>query len=152
MTYLRSSSSSPFGLSLQSGVVTAYYHSPNHPVFNVRLLRTKLPHILLYHIQKSSPWSLHLLPSNSISNIFLPTYSWSLLMTCSYHLSLSSLIFIPNLIPNFLIIRICIIWQKFYTGCFSCRTPPHLSGVGAGIKKHRNVPPMAGFLSPFLMI
>ena len=32
---------------------------------------------------------------NSISIIFLPTYSWSL-MTCPYHLSLPSLIFIPN--------------------------------------------------------
>ena len=27
----------------------------------------------------------------------------------------------------------------------SCRNPPHLSGVGTGIKRHRNVPPMAGF-------
>ena len=34
--------------------------------------------------------------AHSISIIFLPTYSWSLLMTCPYHLSLSSLIFIPN--------------------------------------------------------
>ena len=33
-------SSSPFGLSLQSGVATAYHFSPNRPVFNVRLLRT----------------------------------------------------------------------------------------------------------------
>ena len=33
---------------------------------------------------------------NSISIISLPTYSWSLLMTCPYHLSLPSLIFIPN--------------------------------------------------------
>ena len=32
---------------------------------------------------------------NSIS-IFLPTYSWSLLMTCPNHLNLPSLIFIPN--------------------------------------------------------
>ena len=33
---------------------------------------------------------------NSISIIFLPTYFWSLLVTCPYHLSLPSLIFIPN--------------------------------------------------------
>ena len=33
---------------------------------------------------------------NSISIIFLPTYSWPLLMTCQYHLSLPSLLFIPN--------------------------------------------------------
>ena len=39
---------------------------------------------------------LLLFSGNSISIIFLPTYSWSLLMTCAYHLSLPSLIFIPN--------------------------------------------------------
>ena len=33
-----------------------------------------------------------LFPSNSISINLLHTYSWSLLMTCSYHLSLPSLI------------------------------------------------------------
>ena len=37
-----------------------------------------------------------LFPGNSISIALLPTYSWSLLMTCPYHLSLPSLIFIPN--------------------------------------------------------
>ena len=40
--------------------------------------------------------SLFLFPGNSISIIFLSTYSWSLLMTCPYQLSLPSLIFIPN--------------------------------------------------------
>ena len=39
---------------------------------------------------------LFLFPSNSVSIIFLPTYSWSLLMTCPYQLSLPSLIFIPS--------------------------------------------------------
>ena len=39
---------------------------------------------------------LLLFSGNSISIIFLPTYSWSLLMTCPYHLSLPSLIFISN--------------------------------------------------------
>ena len=39
---------------------------------------------------------LFLFPGNSISIIFLPTYSWSLLMTCPYHLSLPSFIFIPD--------------------------------------------------------
>ena len=34
--------------------------------------------------------------------------------------------------------------KKFYAGCLSCRNPPHLSGLGTGIKRHRNVPPMAG--------
>ena len=35
-------------------------------------------------------------PGNSISIIFLPTYSWFLLMTCPYHLSLLPLTLIPN--------------------------------------------------------
>ena len=39
---------------------------------------------------------LFLFPGASISIIFLPTYSWFLLMTCQYHLSLPSLIFISN--------------------------------------------------------
>ena len=39
---------------------------------------------------------LFLFPGNSISIIFLPSYFWSLLITCPYHLSLPSLIFIPN--------------------------------------------------------
>ena len=39
---------------------------------------------------------LFLFPGNSISIIFFLTYSWSLLMICPYHLSLPSLIFIPN--------------------------------------------------------
>ena len=39
---------------------------------------------------------LFLFPSNSISITLLPTYSLSLLMTCPYHLSLPSLVFIPN--------------------------------------------------------
>ena len=39
---------------------------------------------------------LLLFPGNSISIILLPTYSWSLLITCPYHRSLASLIFIPN--------------------------------------------------------
>ena len=90
-------SSSPFGIFLQSGVATAYYLPPNHPVFNVRLLRTNFPHILLHHIQNLLfGFPLLLFPGNSISIILLPTYSWSLLMTCPYHLSLPSLIFIPN--------------------------------------------------------
>ena len=39
---------------------------------------------------------LFLFSGNSISIIFLPTYSWFLLMTYPCHLSLPSLIFIPN--------------------------------------------------------
>ena len=39
---------------------------------------------------------LFLFPVNSISVNLLPTYSWSLLMTCPYHISLLFLIFIPN--------------------------------------------------------
>ena len=47
---------------------------------------------------------LFLFPGNSISITLLSTYSWSLLMACSYHLSLPSLIFIPN--PSILTIRL----------------------------------------------
>ena len=39
---------------------------------------------------------LFLYSGNSISIIFLRTYSWSLLITCPYYLSLPSLIFISN--------------------------------------------------------
>ena len=39
---------------------------------------------------------LFLYPDNSISIIFLPIYSWSLLIICPCHLSLPSLIFILN--------------------------------------------------------
>ena len=59
---------------------------------------------------------LFLFPGYSISIVFLPTYSWSLLMTCPYHLSLPSLIFIPNrstltvlLIYSFLILSFLVI-------------------------------------------
>ena len=44
------SSSSPFSLSLQSGVATAYHHSPHLSVFNIRLLYTNFLHIFLYCI------------------------------------------------------------------------------------------------------
>ena len=46
----KTSSCSPFDLSLQSGVATAYYLHPNHPVFNVCLFCTNFPHILLNQI------------------------------------------------------------------------------------------------------
>ena len=39
---------------------------------------------------------LLLFPVNSISITILPTYAWSLVMRCPYHLSLPSLIFIPS--------------------------------------------------------
>ena len=45
-----SSSSSPFSLSLQSGVATAYHHSPHLSVFNIRFLHTNFLHIFLYCI------------------------------------------------------------------------------------------------------
>ena len=89
--------SSSFGLSLQSEVATAYHLSPNRPVLNICLLHTNFPHIF-FHKSRNLLFGLplFLFPGNSISIIFLPTYSWSLLMTCPYHLSLPSLIFIPN--------------------------------------------------------
>ena len=102
-----------------------YNHLVNYTYFNSLLLLSAFPfsqgwpqHIIIFHIFLSSmsvsfaPTShissfttsknllfglpLLLLPNNSISIIFLPTYFWSLLMTCPYHLSLPSLIFIPN--------------------------------------------------------
>ena len=75
----------------------AYHFSPNRPVFNVRLFRTNFP-ISSFTTSKNLLFGLPLLlfPGNSTSVIFLPTYSWSLLMTCPCHLSLPSLIFIPN--------------------------------------------------------
>ena len=56
-----------------------------------------LPYLLSLHLKIFFLVSLFSsFPGNSISIIFLSTYSWSLLMTCPYHLSLPSLIFIPN--------------------------------------------------------
>ena len=49
---------SSFGLSLQSGVATAFYLSPNRPVFNIRLLCTNFPHIFFHYIEKLSLWFL----------------------------------------------------------------------------------------------
>ena len=93
----KATSSSPFGLFLQSGEATAYYLSSNRPVFNFRLLRTNFP-ISSFTTSKNLLFglALFLFPENSISIIFLPTYSCFLRITCPYHLILSSLIFIPN--------------------------------------------------------
>ena len=62
------------------------------------VLCTNFPHISSFATSKNLLFGLplFLFPSNSISIIFLPTYSYSLLMTCPYHLSLPSFIFIPN--------------------------------------------------------
>ena len=111
---LSASSSSPFGLSPQSGVATAYHFLqtvlsstsvsfvPTSPISSFTT-----PKNLLFGVP------LFLFPSNSISIIFLPTYSWSLFMTCPYHLSLLSLIFIPTLIVllmcSFLILSFLVI-------------------------------------------
>ena len=78
-------------------MATAYHHSPNLSVFNIRLLCTNFL-ISSFTTSKNLLFGLpfFLFPGNSISIIFLPTYSCSLLMTCPYHLSLLSLIFIPN--------------------------------------------------------
>ena len=55
--------------------------------------------------------------------------------------------FCPQFCINLYKLRICInLAKKFYAGCPSCRNPPHLSGLGTGIKRHRNVPPMAGLI------
>ena len=56
------------------------------------------PYLHIFFASKNLFFGLPLLifPSTSISIILLPTYFRSLLMTCPYHLSLPSLIFIPN--------------------------------------------------------
>ena len=41
---------------------------------------------------------------------------------------------------------VCLDKKKFYAGCPSCRKPLHLSGLGTGFKKHKNMPPMAGLV------
>ena len=89
--------SSSFGLFLRSGVATAHHVSLNLPVFNILSLASTFP-IASFTTSKNLFFylSLFLFPGNSISIIFLPTYSRSLLLTCTYHLSLPSLIFIPN--------------------------------------------------------
>ena len=69
----------------------------NRPIFNFRLPHTNFPHIFLHYIKNLFlGLPLFLYPGNSTSIVFLPIYSWSLLITCPYHLSLPSLIFILN--------------------------------------------------------
>ena len=60
-------------------------HQPISLVFSFGTFRNLLFGLSLFHF-----------PGNSISITLLPTYSWSLLMSCPYHLNLISLIFIPN--------------------------------------------------------
>ena len=43
-----------------------------------------------------------------------------------------------------MISHLSVLAKNFYAGCPSCRNPPHLSGLGTGIKRHKKVPPMAG--------
>ena len=65
--------------------------------FSLHQLSPYLPSlylILYYNLLFGLP--LFLFPGTFIFITLLPTYSWSLLMTCPYHLSLLSLIFIPN--------------------------------------------------------
>ena len=94
---LRSSSSSPFGLPFSQGwpqriiilqtflSSTSVSFAPTSPMSSFTTSTN-----LLFGLP------LLLFPGNSISIIFLTTYSLSLLMTCPYHLSLPSLIFNPN--------------------------------------------------------
>ena len=44
-----------------------------------------------------------------------------------------------------MISHLSVLAKNFYAGCPSCRNPPHLSGLGTGIKRHKKVPTMAGF-------
>ena len=90
--------SSSFGLSLQSGVATPYYLSPNRPVFNVHLLHTNFP-ISSFTTSKNLLFGFLLF-------FFLGNFhhlsSYILLVSphdMSIHLSLPSLIFILNCSP-----------------------------------------------------
>ena len=76
----KAKSSSSFGFSLQSGVVTAYHVSPKRPIFNVLLPSANFPHILFYYILLFLyllffGLPLFLFPGNSISITLLPAYS-----------------------------------------------------------------------------
>ena len=46
-----------------------------------------------------------------------------------------------------MISHLSVLAKNFYAGCPSCRNPPHLSGLGTGIKRHKKVPPMAGLVA-----
>ena len=91
------SSSSPFGFPFSQGWPQRII------IFHTFLSSTSVSFaptspISFFTTSKNLLFGLPLLlfPGNSISIIFLPTYSLSFLMTCPYHLSLPSLIFIPN--------------------------------------------------------
>ena len=77
--------------------LTAYHISPNCSVSTSVSFAPTFP-ISSFTTSRNLFFGLplFLFPGNSNSIIFLTTYSWSLLMTCPYHLSLPSLIFIPN--------------------------------------------------------
>ena len=36
-----------------------------------------------------------------------------------------------------MISHLSVLAKNFYAGCPSCRNPPHLSGLGTGIKRHK---------------
>ena len=100
VNWIRANALLPLAFTLQSGLATAYHVSPNRPVFNIPLPCTNFP-ISSFTTSKNLLFSLPLLlfPSNFISIIFLPRYSWSLLMTCLYHLSLPSLTSFLTILP-----------------------------------------------------
>ena len=64
---------------------------------------------------------LFLFPSNSISITLLCMYSWSLFMTCPYHLSLPFLIFIPNDST----LTVPIMYLFLILSCYSYSKPQH---------------------------
>ena len=63
----------------------SFYFAPTSPISSFIKSRNFLLGLLIF-----------LFPSNSISITLLFRYSWSFLVTCSYHLSLPSLILILN--------------------------------------------------------
>ena len=85
---------SPFGLFLQSGVATAYHHSLNLSVFNIRLLCTNFPHLLSIHLKIFSLVSLFssFLVTPFPSSFFLHTLGLSL-----HDMSIPPQPFLPHL-------------------------------------------------------
>ena len=109
----------PFNLGLPLHMM--FFHSV---LFSMSFSLTPTSFIsFLLHLEIFSLASLF--PSNSISIILLPTYSWSLFMICPYHLSLPSLIFICNLS----ILTIPLMYSLLIFSCHSHSKPQHFPSL-----------------------
>ena len=86
MMVFNTSSAFPFGLSLQLGVATAYHHSPNLSVFNIRFLCINFPHIFFYYVHLKI-FSLVSLFSSFLVTPF-PSFSSYILLVSPHDMSL----------------------------------------------------------------